>query len=267
LKFRKFFVRGLAFVLPTILTIALLAWGWGFVKEKIAAPINAGVRQLVVQLSDYPQLSDQEIEAQAKQMDPEELERWSSSDDFQAIVALEARRAVLLERWSEYAFPLDLIGLLLAIVLIYIVGAAVGSYLGRWMYRKGESVINKIPLIKQVYPSIKQITDFFLDDEKIQFSRVVAVEYPRKGLWSLGLVTGSPMKLVQQRAQAPCLTVFVPSSPTPFTGYVIIVPQEDTIDLSISIEEALRYTVSGGVVIPAIQRMESDSEAPASKPD
>ncbi len=265
MKFRKFFLRGLAFILPTILTFALLAWGWGFVKERIAAPINAGVRQLVVRVSQYPQVSEREMAAHENQVGAAELQRWRAGGDYRAILRLETRHAVLLARWTNYAIPLDLIGLLLAIALIYIVGAAVGSYLGKWLYRRGELLVKKIPLIKQVYPSIKQITDFFLDDEQIKFSRVVAVEYPRKGLWSLGLVTGTPMKVVQQLAQAPCLTVFVPSSPTPFTGYVITVPQADTIDLSISIEEALRFTISGGMVIPAIQRMEPENEAPSSK--
>jgi len=115
-----------------------------------------------------------------------------------------------------------------------------------------------VPLVKQVYPSVKQVTDFLVggsDDQKMSFNRVVAVEYPRKGLWSIGLVTGSTMQSIQDRTGRACMTIFVPSSPTPFTGYVIIVPREDTIDLSVTIEEALRFTISGGVVIPPSQQI------------
>jgi uncharacterized membrane protein len=89
----------------------------------------------------------------------------------------------------------------------------------------------------------------------------VAVEYPRKGLWSLGLVTGSTLRSIQERAGVPCVTVFVPSAPTPFTGWVIIVPVEDTIELPISIDDALRFAVSGGVIVPPTQVVEAALEA------
>jgi uncharacterized membrane protein len=105
---------------------------------------------------------------------------------------------------------------------------------------------------------VKQVTDFIFagnDDDKLKFNRVVAVEYPRKGLWSVGLVTGDTMQLIQDRAGQSCVTVFVPSSPTPFTGYVITVPKQDTIDLGITIEEALRFAISGGVIVPDSQRI------------
>jgi len=82
---------------------------------------------------------------------------------------------------------------------------------------------------------------------------VVAVQYPRKGLWSVGMVTGDTMSRIQEAAGEPCLTVFIASSPTPFTGYVITVPKGDTVDLPITVEDALKFAVSGGVVIPANQ--------------
>ena len=101
------------------------------------------------------------------------------------------------------------------------------------------------------------VFDFFVRDEpgKVRFRRVVAVEYPRKGIWSIGLVTGDPMRQVQARSDTEFLTVFIPSSPTPFTGYVIAVAAADTMDLNITIEEALRFSVSGGVIVPPSQRL------------
>ena len=98
---------------------------------------------------------------------------------------------------------------------------------------------------------------------KVSFNRVVAVEYPRKGLWSVGLVTGNTMQTIQREAEGSCLTVFIPSSPTPFTGYVITVPEKDTIDLSVTIEEALRFTVSGGVIVPDAQVIPEGQGTPA----
>ena len=122
-------------------------------------------------------------------------------------------------------------------------------------------------------PSCKQVTDFFFGDnskERLQFSRVVAVQYPRKGIWSVGLVTGDTMRRIEQEAGGPCLTVFIPSSPTPFTGYVITVPRTDTMDLPISIEDAIKFAVSGGVVVPASQQIRPgdfnwESEKPVDK--
>jgi len=171
--------------------------------------------------------------------------------------------------WARRAFVLNLIGLIVAILLIYIVGAILGSFIGRRLYARGEQLISKVPLIKQVYPSVKQVTDFLVspadEAEKMRFSRVVAVEYTRRGLWSVGLVTGSTMRMIQDRAGKPSLTVFVPSSPTPFTGYVITAPTEDTIDLPMTVEEALRFAVSAGVIVPPSQLI-ATSQAPAVEP-
>ncbi len=99
---------------------------------------------------------------------------------------------------------------------------------------------------------MKQITDFFLTqkEQKSVFSRVVAVEYPRKGIWSMGMVTGSGLKKVVDRVEKEFLTILIPTSPTPFTGFVIMVPKEQTIELDMTIEEALRFTVSAGVIMP-----------------
>ncbi|MHC4584248.1 MAG: DUF502 domain-containing protein, partial [Planctomycetota bacterium] len=105
----------------------------------------------------------------------------------------------------------------------------------------------------KVYPYVKQVTDFLFAHEekgKIPFSRVVAVEYPRKGIWSLGLVTGSGLNKVVDNVRKEFLTILIPTSPTPFTGFVIMVPKKQTIDLDMTIEEAFRFTVSGGVIAP-----------------
>ena len=86
------------------------------------------------------------------------------------------------------------------------------------------------------------------------FSRVVAVEYPRKGIWSMGMVTGSGIKKIVDKVEKEFLTILIPTSPTPFTGFVIMVPKEQTIDLDMTVEEAIRFTVSAGVVTPLRQQ-------------
>ncbi|MEM8737473.1 MAG: DUF502 domain-containing protein [Planctomycetota bacterium] len=300
--FKTFFVRGLAIVLPTALTIWLLVIAYTFVNQKIAGPINAGVRAAVIRFADWPQPQDQDfvdiyddLSRSRKDMweiiEYEELRnrlgllavppgiarderlKWMKSQDD---IVFKARLHAFETHWDSIRLGelrlLNLIGIVLAIVLIYIAGVLVTSFIGRRFYRMGENMIARVPLIRSVYPAVKQVTDFFFGggaEGKVEFNRVVAVQYPRKGLWSVGLVTGDTMEFIERAAGKPCLTVFVPSSPTPFTGYVITVPREDTIDLPISVEEALKFAVSGGVVIPTnqvINRQANQMELPGTAP-
>jgi len=118
------------------------------------------------------------------------------------------------------------------------------------------------PVMRRVYPYVKQVTNFILppEEQAQRFSGVVAVEYPRKGVWSLGFVTGEGLRSVVERLGSEFLTVMVPTSPTPVTGWVITVPKADTIALDMTVEEALRFIVSAGVIAP-------DGEHPALLPE
>lgn len=263
-NFRRFFVRGLAIILPSILTIWILIAAYNFLQTNIASPINDGIREGIIRLSDWPPVADQRI----RDFDPSKLpaeslvRSYEESENKDAWIRLHFRRQKLLGLWENYHFPLDLIGLVVAVFLIYVIGGVLGSFLGRRLYHSAERFFGRIPLINRVYPSIKQVTEFLVGDvhgddskdSKTKFRRVVAVQYPRKGLWSVGLVTGTTLRNIQDAAGTACVTVFVPSSPTPFTGYVITVPAQDTIELPITTEEALRFTVSGGVLVPTGQQ-------------
>ncbi|NQT02242.1 MAG: DUF502 domain-containing protein [Planctomycetes bacterium] len=127
------------------------------------------------------------------------------------------------------------------------------SVVGRTLWRMVEKFIMNTPVLSKVYPYVKQVTDFLFaqeEQERIPFSRVVAVEYPRQGIWSVGFVTGSGLEKVVDNVRKEFLTVLIPTSPTPFTGFVVMAPKEQTIDLDMTIEEAFRFTVSGGVITP-----------------
>ena len=145
-------------------------------------------------------------------------------------------------------------------MLIYIVGLLVGNFLGRAIYRLGETFVLRIPIVRQIYPAVKQITDLFLADPKdkkggggggSQFagSRVVAVRYRDAQVWSVGLVTGNGVRALDD-ATGESLSVFIPSSPTAFSGYVVVVPRAQAVELPIGVDEAMRMLVSGGVVEP-----------------
>lgn len=283
-KSSRFIVRGMATLLPAVLTLWLLVFAYGFVRDKIAAPINWGVQGAVIQFTDWPIPTDEDFADvwQAEHiLTATQREAWEDeSANFTQLsdrerrekrlvwmkgepeIVLGARRVQLEKKWNTIAVGswhvLDLIGLIIAIVLFYFAGALMSNVIGRQIKNRGEKLIDRVPLIRRVYPAVKQVTDFFFGDseQQIKFNRVVAVEYPRKGLYSVGLVTGDTMRTIEDAMGEPCLTVFVPSSPTPFTGYVITVPVKDTIDLGITIEDALKFAVSGGVLVPPSQTID-----------
>ena len=259
------FFRGLGILLPTLLTIWILVAAYRFVEQRIARPINEGVQTLVLRTTPWPAVADEKINQYLTTEQRQARDDGTLKTDRAVAIA---RRVKLLGWWEQWPV-MDLIGLVIAIILIYIVGLVLGSYIGRRLYHKGEEWLARVPVFKAVYPYVKQVTDFFVGEksEKLKFSNVVAVEYPRKGLWSLGLVTGDTMRMIEDKAGQECVTVFVPSSPTPFTGYVITVPKADTMDLNITIDDALRFTISGGVIVPTSQMIHHPAPAAAIGPE
>ena len=271
-NFRRFFLRGLGILLPSVLTLWILVAVYNFVDQKIAAPINRGVQELVLWSTPWPyadDLTDSELQQLESELNSQQRKDLKAASDRTAWLEYYARREELRQWWNRSSIGgwavLDLIGLLIAVVLIYGVGLMVGSYIGHYTFRRGEELLRRVPVFRQVYPYVKQVTDFLVGDTtgKIQFNRVVAVQYPRKGLWSVGLVTGETMPRIESKADRKCITVFIPSSPTPFTGYVITVPVEDTIELNISIDQALRFTVSGGVILPGADQQQEQQQVEA----
>ena len=245
--FRRFFLRGLATLLPTILTIVLLVKCFEFIQENISVHINNGVIHLVVlTTNDYPKLNNDDRVDYLK-----ELNLLGQPVDEE--MKVDMRRWKLRRQWGSG--PQSLIGFCIAIMLVYILGRLLASFLGRKVWQAFESMVQQVPGFKQVYPYIKQVTTFLFGENKIEFSRVVAVPYPREGIWSLGLVTGAGFRFMNDKLREEFLTVFIPSSPTPITGYVIHVKKNEAIDLPITIEEALRFTVSAGVIVPDHQSL------------
>ena len=130
------------------------------------------------------------------------------------------------------------------------VGALAGSFIGRRIIRGGESLLLKVPFIRVIYPYVKQVTDFVLSEKKVAFRSVVAVPYPREGVYSIGFVTGHGWRSIHEATGQDMVQVFIPSSPTPVTGYVIFVRREEVIELPITVDQALRFSISAGVIVP-----------------
>lgn len=256
--FRTFFFRGLGILLPSVVTLALLWWAYGFIKVRIAEPINWAVRQSIVAamphavpdsaLPDWYRVSDEDVAAAMERRRAEGRPLLPEPE-----VRKRLRAQNLEEIWQRRWY-LQAIGFVVAIILVYLAGVLVGNYLGRRIYVQVEGFLVRIPGVKQVYPHVKQVVDFVIGEDKgaqaLKTGRVVVVEYPRKGIWSVGLMTGESLSVIEKAAGSSCVTIFIPSSPTPFTGYTITVPASDVMFVDLTLDEALRFVVSGGVLVP-----------------
>jgi uncharacterized membrane protein len=259
--FKRFFLRGLVILLPSVLTLWIVVKAYQFVDNTIAEPINRGVRITLVHTAKvWEPLRDAfDPTADAIEARRTELAAAGESIPDDRIIRAQLRRENIRDWWSERWY-MDLIGLLVAIIAVYIAGRTLGGFFGRTIYRKIEDLITSLPVFKQVYPYVKQIVDFlFSDEQPLKFNRVVACEYPRKGVWSVGFLTSSSMRAIKEHS-GDAVSVFIPSSPTPFTGYTITVRRDEVYELPITVEEAIRFAVSGGVLIPSHQETGTEDD-------
>ncbi len=242
-------------VLPATLTLWVLVQAYLWVNDSIAAPINTGVQYLIAQtFAAWPALPESwgiAPSAEDLRMAREALGLAGDNSTSDPTIIYNYQVGVLHSWWESY-WPVRMIGLLVAILAVYLAGRLVGGWVGRAAYRWLERFISTLPVIKKIYSWIKQIVDFLFSqqDKAMQFRRVVAVEYPRRGIWSVGFQTGAALPPIGDRLGSESITVFIPSSPTPFTGYTITIPVDSAIELPLSVEEAIGFTISGGVLRP-----------------
>ncbi|NBD18651.1 MAG: DUF502 domain-containing protein [Cyanobacteria bacterium] len=142
------------------------------------------------------------------------------------------------------------VGLAVPLLFILFIGLMARNIAGRWLLDVGEQVLQAIPLAGSVYKTLKQILETLLQDSKSKFRRVVMVEYPRPGLWTLAFVTGSVSTQFQSHLSKPMLSLFIPTTPNPTTGWYAMVPEEEVINLQISVEDAFKVLISAGIVSP-----------------
>ncbi|KAB8317169.1 DUF502 domain-containing protein [Tolypothrix campylonemoides VB511288] len=143
-----------------------------------------------------------------------------------------------------------LVGLMVPLLSILVIGLMARNIAGRWLLDVGERLLQAIPLAGQVYKTLKQLLETLLKDSNGKFRRVILVEYPRAGIWAIGFVTGIMSSEIQAQMSRPMLSVFIPTTPNPTTGWYAVVPEDEVINLSLSIEDAFKIVVSGGIVAP-----------------
>jgi len=273
--FKRFFLRGLAILLPSVLTLWIVVAAYLFIESRVAEPINSGIRQAVLWVVPRT-MGDSALPAWFV-VTPEEIREQRAALEQQGTLEAQAQaqlsdaqlqaniRAAALRRFWDGHWYFRFIGLVVAITLIYLAGVLLGGLLGGTFYEVVERLLMRVPLVRAIYPHVKQVVDLVLGERSTAFKRVVMVQYPSKGIWSVAFVTGpwtpgvpgiALARPVGTQAAAlgggpeEFLAVYVPSAPTPFTGFTIIVPASDTVDVDISVDDAIRFLLTGGVLIP-----------------
>jgi uncharacterized membrane protein len=145
-----------------------------------------------------------------------------------------------------------LVGLAVPLFCILLIGLMARNIAGRWLLDFGERLLQAIPLAGAVYKTLKQLLETLLKDSSNKFRRVILVEYPRPGIWAIAFVTGMLSPQIQPHFSGNMLSVFIPTTPNPTTGWYAIVPEADVVNLSMSVEDAFKVVVSGGIVSPGV---------------
>jgi uncharacterized membrane protein len=229
---KKLFFRGLVLLLPTIITLFFLLWAFRLVNEYFVSYIYSGLKW-VLDLVGFQKIFGDGVDYP-----------W-------AVKGLLAAFSVII-----------------GVAFLGLAGLMIGTLVGKRLWAAVESRMTHIPLVRYVYPFIREVTDLVFTENKAALRSVVVVEYPRLGCWSLGFLTGPGFDALEKGAGRRLVCVFLPASPTPMTGYLVFVPAEEVVPLDISVDEAFRLIMSGGVIVPGGRKPapappESPADAPA----
>ena len=144
------------------------------------------------------------------------------------------------------------VGLLAMLAVLLLTGVAVTNYIGQWSLRQWDRLLNHIPIVKSVYSSVKQVSDTLFSSSGNAFREAVLVEYPRRGAWTIAFVTGQPAgELLGHLPDAPHVSLYVPTTPNPTSGFYLIVPRAEVKPLAMDVDAALKHIISMGVVAPS----------------
>jgi uncharacterized membrane protein len=152
------------------------------------------------------------------------------------------------ETWLGFAIPG--LGLVLTVVLLLLTGVLAANIVGRSMVDFWESVLERIPVVRSVYSAAKNFAEIVFSDSNQSFKKVLMIEYPRKGIYSLAFQTATRLGEVQGRTGEDVICAFVPTTPNPTSGFIVIVPKSEIVELDMEVDEALKMIISLGVVVP-----------------
>ncbi len=149
-------------------------------------------------------------------------------------------------------FSIPGLGLVIVVVGLILIGALTAGFLGRMFVHTSERVVERMPVVRNVYGAIKQITQAVFAKKSEALRQVVLFEYPRKGVWALGFATGVTKGEVQDRTSAEVVNVFLPTTPNPTSGFLLFVPRKDLVVLEMTVEDGIKMVISGGIVAPPV---------------
>jgi uncharacterized membrane protein len=142
------------------------------------------------------------------------------------------------------------LGVVALLLLLWLTGLFVANIFGQWWLQQWNTLLHKIPIVRSVYSSVKQVSDTLFSSNGNAFREAVLVQYPRQGSWTIAFVTGQPSGEVARHLGTPHVSVYVPTTPNPTSGFFLIMPRADVLPLAMSVDEALKYIISMGVVAP-----------------
>ena len=147
------------------------------------------------------------------------------------------------------------LGVFVVVAALLLTGIFAANFVGQWWLRQGGRVVQRIPIVKSIYSSVKQVSDTLFSSSGNAFREAVLVQYPRQGSWTIAFVTGKPGGEAAEHLHADYLSLYVPTTPNPTSGFFLMVPRSDVIALRMSVDEALKYIISMGVVAPPAGRL------------
>jgi len=154
--------------------------------------------------------------------------------------------------WTDwlYAHNVRGLGVLFTLAILLIVGGIASNFVGKRLLGWGDQAVRRIPVVRSIYSSVKQVSDTLFSESGNAFRTAVLIQWPREGMWTIAFVTGTPGGDLLNHLQGDYLGVYVPTTPNPTGGYFVVLRRSDCIELKMSVDEALKYIISMGVVVP-----------------
>mgnify|MGYP002725630432 CR=1 FL=1 len=159
-------------------------------------------------------------------------------------------------------FALPGLGLVILVLVLTLTGALTAGFMGRLWTRFSERMLARMPVIRNIYSAVKQILETVLADHSKAFREAVLVEYPRRGIWAIAFITGRTEGEVQNVTEEECINIFLPTTPNPTSGFLLFVPKKDLVHLSMTVEEAIKMVISGGIITPPDPRPADQQKIP-----
>jgi uncharacterized membrane protein len=153
------------------------------------------------------------------------------------------------------------LGVVAVLAALLLTGVFAANIVGQWWLRQYDRLMGKIPIVKSIYNSVKQVSDTLFSSNGNAFREAVLVQYPRQGSWTIAFVTGKPGGEVADRLPGDYVSVYVPTTPNPTSGFFLMMPRSDVLELKMSVDEALKYVISMGVVGPGAEALPNNAAA------